>query len=106
MVGMPSRRPRNSPSQSERPEPSMLRLPLSDAEAHLDARIAAGREIVNTDAAEVEAQLANMTYGRQMFSPAAKPPGEQEVDALRRRVGQWRDYNRTWLDRNLGGEAA
>lgn len=106
MVGMPSRRPRTSPSQSDRPEPSVLKLPLSDAEALLDTRIAAGRELVNKDAAEVEAQLANMPYGRHMFSPAAKPPGEQAVDALRRRVSQWRDYNRTWLDRNLGGEAA
>ena len=105
-MGMPSRRPRTSPSQSDRPEPSVLKLPLSDAEALLDTRIAAGRELVNKDAAEVEAQLANMPYGRHMFSPAAKPPGEQAVDALRRRVSQWRDYNRTWLDRNLGGEAA
>lgn len=106
MVGMSSRRPRNSPNQSQRPEPSALRLPLSDAETLLDARIAAGRELVDTDAVGVEGQLANMPYGRYMFSPGAKPPGEQEVDALSRRVNQWRDYNRTWLDRNLGGEAA
>jgi len=30
----------------------------------------------------------------------------RDIDALRSRVGQWRDYNRTWLDKNLGGEAA
>jgi predicted nucleotide-binding protein len=28
------------------------------------------------------------------------------LNALRHRVSQWRDYNRTWLDTNLGGEAA
>jgi predicted nucleotide-binding protein len=88
------------------PEPSVLRLPLSDAEAFLDTRIAAGRKLVDTDAAEVEAQLANMPYARHMYSPASKPAGEEEVDALSRRVSQWRDYNRTWLGKNLGGEAA
>lgn len=106
MVGMPARRPRNSPNQPERPEPSVLRLPLSDAEAQLDARIAAGRELVDTEAAELEVRLASVPYARHMYSPGAKPQGEQEVDALRRRVSQWRDYNRTWLDRNLGGEAS
>jgi predicted nucleotide-binding protein len=104
MRGMPARR--NSPNQPQRPEPSVLRIPLSDAEAALDARIAAGRQLVDIEAAELEARLATMPYGRFQFGPGAKPQGEQEVDALSRRVGQWRDYNRTWLGANLGGEAA
>jgi predicted nucleotide-binding protein len=29
-----------------------------------------------------------------------------ELDALKRNVSQWRDYNQTWLDKNLSGEAA
>ena len=37
--------------------------------------------------------------------PLAKPT-YPELDALRHRVNQWRDYNQTWLDTNLGGEAA
>jgi predicted nucleotide-binding protein len=106
MVGMPARRPRNSPNELERPEPSVLRLPLSDAEAQLDARVAAGRELVDIEAAGLEARLATAPYARHMYSPGAKPQGDQEVDAFSRGVGQWRDYNRTWLDRNLGGEAS
>jgi predicted nucleotide-binding protein len=41
-----------------------------------------------------------------MYDPADKPQGQEKVDALSRRVSQWRDYNRTWLGTNLGGEAA
>lgn len=104
---MPARRPRNSSNRPEQPEPSVLRISLPDAEDQLDARIVAGRELVNAEAAALEAKLAtSMPYARLMYSPAARPPGEQEVDVLTRKVRQWRDYNRTWLDRNLGGEAA
>jgi predicted nucleotide-binding protein len=106
MIAMTPRRPRNSPKQPERPEPSVLRLPLSDAEGQLTARIEAGRELVDADAAALDAQLASMPYARHMYSPGARPPGEQLVYALGRKVGQWRDYNQTWLNRNLAGEAA
>jgi predicted nucleotide-binding protein len=41
-----------------------------------------------------------------MYGPGQKPPAQQKVDALSRRVRQWRDYNQTWLGANLGGEAA
>jgi hypothetical protein len=106
MMGMPARRSRNSPSQPERPQPSVLKLPLSVAEAQLAARIAAGRELVDTEAAALDAELTATPYGRFMYSPGDKPPGKQKVDALSRRIRQWRDYNRTWLGTNLGGEAA
>lgn len=106
MVAMPARQPRNSSRPPAVPEPSELKLPLPDAEVFLDARIAAGRKLVDTDAAELEAQLPAMPYGGHIYSPAAKPAGEERVDALSRRVGQWRDYNRTWLSKNIGGEAA
>jgi predicted nucleotide-binding protein len=77
---------------------------MAEAEAQLDARIAAGRELVDTEVADLESQLVTMP--RQMYRPGSERPGERQVDALGRRVGQWRDYNRTWLVRNLGGEAA
>lgn len=105
-MGMATRRPRNQVSPPPQPEPSVLRMSLSDAEDQLNARIAAGRELVDTDATALEAKLATMPYTRRMYSPGTRPPGEQEVDALSRKVRQWRDYNRTWLSRNLGGEAA
>jgi len=38
----------------------------------------------------------------ETVNPASWP----EMDNLKHEVEQWRDYNRTWLDRNLGGEAA
>jgi predicted nucleotide-binding protein len=81
----------------------VLKLLLPDAEAQLTARIEAGRELIDTEAANLETQLAGMPYyGRLMTAP----PGTQEVRALKRQVGQWRDYNRTWLNMHLGGEAA
>jgi predicted nucleotide-binding protein len=106
MMGMPARRPRNPASQPEQPQPSVLRLPLADAETQLDTRIAAGRVLVDTEAAALDAELAHTPYARLMYSPGEKSPGQQKVDALSRRVHQWRDYNRTWLSSNLGGEAA
>jgi hypothetical protein len=112
MMGMPVRRPRKSLSQSQQPETFVLRLPLSDAEAQLDARIAAGRELadkVDTEVVELEAPLAT-TAARDplnLFSDTGgEPPGKRAADALSRRASQWRDYNRAWLVRNLGGEAA
>lgn len=78
-------------------------LPLPDAEAQLTARIEAGRELSDTEAANLASQLGSTPYVRM---PGRTPPGTEEVRALRRRVGQWRDYNRTWLDMHLSGEAA
>jgi predicted nucleotide-binding protein len=80
----------------------VLKLPLPDARAQLTEQIEAGRQFIDTDAANLEGQLAGMPYGRLMTTP----PGTQEVWALRRKVGQWSDYNRTWLNTHLGGEAA
>jgi predicted nucleotide-binding protein len=98
MKGMPARR-QSPPPQ---PPPSVLKLPLADAEAKLTDLIEAGRELVDSDAARLDSQLEGMPYGRLMTAP----PGAEEVRALERKTGRWRDYNRTWLDRNLGGEAA
>jgi hypothetical protein len=89
-------------SKSTPPQPSVLKLPLADAEAKLTGLIEDGRKLVDSDAAQLDSQLAGMAYGRFMTAP----PGVEEVRALERKVGQWRDYNRTWLKMNLGGEAA
>lgn len=62
--------------------------------------------VADTEAAGLDVRLTTVPYARHMYSPGVKPPGDQEVDALSRRVSQWRDYNRTWLGMNLGGEAA
>ena len=61
---------------------------------------------MDTDAAELGARLVIIPYARHMYGPGAIPQGQEEVDALGRKVSEWRDYNRTWLGRNLGGEAA
>jgi predicted nucleotide-binding protein len=126
MICMPVRQPRNSPNQPQSPERSALRLPLSDAQAQLDARIAAGRTLMDTEAAALEAQLATSPYvgtdgpflgggfglasafgaAQQGESPVTRPLGELELEALSRKVSQWQDYNRTWLRVNLTGEAA
>jgi hypothetical protein len=55
MMGMPARR--NSPNQPQRPEPSVLKVPQSDAEAALDARIAGGRQLVDAEAAELASAI-------------------------------------------------
>jgi len=75
--------PRQAHQEQVPPPPSVLQIPQAEAEARLNERIEAGRAL---QSAPVEAW-----------------------DALRQlqlRAEQWRDYNRTWLDRNLGGEAA
>src|SRR5580700_9035139 len=96
MKSMPARRP------STPPPPSVLKIPLSDALSQLTERIEAGHEFINTDVPDLASELDAMPYGRLMTTPA----GTQDLQALRRKVGRWRDYNRTWLSRNLGGEAA
>jgi predicted nucleotide-binding protein len=80
----------------------VLKIPLSDALSQLTERIEAGHEFINTDVPDLASELDAMPYGRLMTTPA----GTQDLQALRRKVGRWRDYNRTWLSRNLGGEAA
>jgi predicted nucleotide-binding protein len=105
MMVMPARS-RNTPRQPERPEPSVLRLPLSDAQNQLNARIDAGRQLVDVEATALDTELAATHFQRRMYRPGESSPGDQKVDALSRRVRQWTDYNRTWLSRNLGGEAA
>lgn len=65
------------------PEQSVLRVPQAEAETKLTERIAVGRVLVS------------------------RPPTHTtDVDALRHEIEQWRDFNRTWLDMYLGGEAA
>jgi predicted nucleotide-binding protein len=106
MKGVPARRPSTPPP----PQPSVLKLPLSDAEAQLTARIEAGRELIDADAASLETQLASMPYRGGTINPLdgsiQAPRGTQEVRTLRRKAAQWRDFNRTWLNIHLGGEAA
>jgi hypothetical protein len=41
-----------------------------------------------------------------LTTPGAPGKRTSGLDALRREVDKWRDYNQTWLDFNLGGEAA
>lgn len=84
----------------------MLRLPLAETETQLTARISAGRELVDKDVAELNAELLANPQLSYAHARGAKPQGQEKVDALNRRVRQWRDYNRTWLTANLGGEAA
>lgn len=65
------------------PGESVLRLPKADAESILRERISLGRKIA------LDAKL----YA-------------ENLDRLKGLVNDWRDYNRAWLDKNLGGEAA
>ena len=75
----------SSPRNSRQPPltgRSTLRIPQAEAETQLTDRIAAVRELLGALARD------------------ASP------EELNNEIGQWRDYNRTWLDTNLGGEAA
>jgi hypothetical protein len=75
----------SSPRNSRQPPltgRSTLRIPQAEAETQLTDRIAAVRELLGA---------------------LARDPSLEE---LNNEIGQWRDYNRTWLDTNLGGEAA
>ncbi len=82
MNDVPSRR-RNGPQPAPPPEQSALRIPQAEAEAQLAERIALGRKLLSHE-----------------------PSSSAELHGLRDEIAQWRDYNRTWLDTNLGGEAA
>jgi predicted nucleotide-binding protein len=61
----------------------MLKIPQAEAESKLRERISAGHDLESVE-----------------------PRSVPEFKGLRRNVSQWRDYNQTWLDTNLGGEAA
>lgn len=79
MNDVPSRQ--RSPQQPTPPAgQSVLRVPRAKAEELLAERIAIGREL-------------------SIFQPVLP-------DELERQVEQWTDFNRTWLDTYLGGEAA
>ena len=78
MFAMANRRP---PAQL--PPPSELKLPLDEAKAALAEQIVEGK----------------------MLRGTGEEP-EVDLDELRQNVSQWRDYNRTWLDRYVGGELA
>jgi hypothetical protein len=81
IADMPLRRGRGSDPQDQ--DRSALQCPVTEAQAYLDSRIEAGRQL------------------------ATEPlRSRDELDDLWRRVEQWRDVNRSWLDMNLGGEAA
>jgi predicted nucleotide-binding protein len=73
---------------------SSLRIPLAEAEEQLAAQIAAGRQLIN-DASVLFPRIRSVSYGTE---PAVR-------DGVRQ-VEHWRDYNRAWLDRILGGQAA
>ncbi|MGO8893608.1 MAG: TIR domain-containing protein [Streptosporangiaceae bacterium] len=80
---VPSRRS-NVPQPTPPPgQQSALRIAQAEAEAQLTERIALGRGLLSYE-----------------------PPSLAELYGLRDEITQWRDYNRTWLDTNLGGEAA
>jgi predicted nucleotide-binding protein len=67
-----------------RPEDrSAFKVSKADAEAKLRERIDLARELEGTE-----------------------PKSAPELDKYKHAIAQWRDYNRTWLDTNLGGEAA
>jgi predicted nucleotide-binding protein len=79
---VPSRR-RNPQEPTPEVVQSVLRIPRAQAESKIAERIAAGGELVG-----------------------AQPATTMELDSLAHKVERWRDFNRTWLDKNLGGEAA
>jgi predicted nucleotide-binding protein len=71
------------------------RIPLAEADNQLAARIAAGRQLINDAPGLFPTTRSSLPYSTR---PAV-------MEGLRQ-VERWRDYNRTWLDTILGGEAA
>lgn len=100
---MPARRGTPPP-----PGPSVLKIPQSQAESELKECIEAGRELAATQVPGLDAGApTSMVFRGSLNAPYGFGSNRiPELDGLKRRVGQWRDYNQTWLDRNLGGEAA
>lgn len=107
MTVMPARRGRTSQDPPSPPEPSVLKLPLTDAKSQLEERIQSGQELAGTQIPGIEANpaAAQIAWGSHRNWDGHIQPN-QELETLKSRVRQWRDYNRTWLNRNLGGEAA
>jgi predicted nucleotide-binding protein len=62
---------------------TVLRIPLADARAQLQQRIEAASELLSS-----------------------KTPNLEAREELTRRIKKWRDYNHSWFDKNLRGEAA
>lgn len=78
---MPARR-RDTPDPAPT-EQSVLHVPQAQAETELTQRISLGDDLFRYEPTNVE-----------------------EIEKLREEINRWRDYNRTWLDKNIGGEAA
>lgn len=78
-------------------------MPIAQARSELAARIEAGRELAVTQIPSLEGGPVGLNYSGRARFEGGQPA---ELRSLREHVSQWRDYNRTWLDRNLGGEAA
>ncbi len=107
MVTMPARRGQGSRSPSPPPEEAILKIPLPRAKSDLEERITIGRELAQTAVPSLEGSPRTVQmFFEPPFSRRTAEPAYPELDALRNQVGQWRDYNQTWLDSNLGGEAA
>jgi hypothetical protein len=82
MNDVPARRDKQQPAPPA--GQSALRIPQAQAETQLNAQIARGREL--------------------LLDAMAAPP--VNLASLGHAADQWRDYNQTWLDTNLGGQAA
>ncbi len=107
MTGMPARSgrsPRNSPLS---PEGAKLKIPLARAQSELQERIDTGRELASTPVPSLEGdpRTGQLVWGSPGLGSPAQP-AYPELDELRHRIRQWTDYNQTWLNMNLGGEAA
>jgi predicted nucleotide-binding protein len=92
----------NMPStpKGQKPTPvdhTVLRIPLADARNELAEQAALGRQLI-VDAGNVK--LSN-SYGSKGWKEAQAKLRTMGTQAVR-----WSDYNRTWLDTYLGGEAA
>jgi predicted nucleotide-binding protein len=93
-----------------RPE---LKLPLGQAEAELEARISAGRqlldeEILRPPSVERDSGAAGRMLARGILRGAklAGAYADSSVNEVYDRAGEWHLYNCNWLDQNLGGEVA
>ena len=105
MTTMPPRRNQTSRTPPPPPEKTVLKIPLERAQTQLQERITAGRELADTRLPDIEGDPATgrLIYGSRLRTTRPTYP---ELDDLRHRVSQWTDYNQTWLNNNLGGEAA
>jgi predicted nucleotide-binding protein len=90
---MPARSGQTSNDPPSPAESCVLKIPPGRAESELMERIQLGRELADM-------LIPNLKAAR------ASAQRVQELEALRSRYLRWRAYNQTWLDRNLGGEAA